>query len=118
MPTHTWTIKLEEVYASSKKHWDKLKLLREVDRRAYFEGFNVGREKEMFQEELKDLELTYKATLLGLHKQVEDVLPSLLHYMEKFVTLHKQNEALREKLDTLLAKTGRCCEEEEVEDDE
>lgn len=117
MPTHTWTIKLEEAYAASKKHWDKLKLLREVDRRAYFEGFNVGREKKMFQEELKDLEITYKATLLNTHKQVEDVLPTLLHYMEKFVTLHKKNEAVREKLDALLEKTGRCCEEEE-EDDE
>lgn len=117
MPTHTWTIKLEEAYRQSKKHWDKLDLLREIDRRTYFEGFNVGREKKMFQEELKDLELTYKATLLNLHKQVENVLPSLLHYMEEFVTLHKKNEAVREKLDTLLAKTGRGNEDEE-EDDE
>lgn len=116
MPTQTWTIRLEEAYAESKKHWDELKMQREVDRRAYFEGFNVGREKKMFQEELMDLEITYKATLINLHKEVEEVLPSLLHYMEKFLTLHKKNEAIREKLDALLAKTGRCCEEEE--DDE
>lgn len=95
----------------------KSRMLDEIDRRKYYEGFNVGREKEMFQEELKDLEITYKATLINLHKQVEETLSPLLHYMEKFVNLHKQNEAVREKLDTLLAKTGRCCEDE-VEDDE
>lgn len=117
MPTHTWTIKLEEVYAASKKHWDKLKLLREVDRRAYFEGFKVGREKKMFQEELKDLEITYKAALLNLSKQEGIIMPSLLYHLEEFLNVHKKVEAVREKLDTLLAKTGRCCEEEEEEDE-
>jgi hypothetical protein len=92
-------------------------MLRNIDRRKYFEGFNVGRERKMFQEELKELEIAYKATLLNLHNQVENVFPSLLYYMEKFLTLHKQNEAVREKLDALLAKTGRGTEEEE-EDDE
>lgn len=91
----------------------KSRMLDEIDRRKYYEGFKVGKEKKMFQEELNDLEITYKATLLNTHKQVEDVLPTLLHYMEKFVTLHKKNEAVREKLDALLEKTGRCCEDEE-----
>ncbi len=35
------------------------------------------------------------------------MLPSLLHYMEEFLDLHKQNEAVREKLDVLLVKMGR-----------
>lgn len=66
----------------------------------------------MYQDELNDLEIVYKSTLVNLHKQVEDCLPSLLHYMEEFLNLHKQNEAIREKLDVLLAKTGRQPEQE------
>ena len=71
----------------------------------------------MFQEELNDLEMVYKKTLVDLHQQVEHCLPSLLHFMEDFITLHKQNEAVREKLDALLAKTGRGSQEEENEDE-
>lgn len=117
MPTHTWTIKLEEAYAQSKKHWDKLKLLREIDRRAYFEGFKVGRERQMFEEELKDLELVYKSTLNQVNKSIKNCLPSLLHYMGEFVGLHEQYEAVSEKLETLLAKNGKG-EESDGEDDE
>ena len=91
------------------------RILDEIDRRKYYEGFKVGREKKMFQEELKDLEVAYKNTLLKYEEEVEDCLPALIHYMEKFVNLHKKNEALREKLDTLLAKIGESKEEEDDE---
>lgn len=82
--------------------------------RRYFNGFkfNMINRRPMFQDELNDLEIVYKSTLVNLHKQVEDCLPSLLHYMEEFLSLHKQNEAIREKLDVLLAKTGKQPEEE------
>jgi hypothetical protein len=82
--------------------------------RRYFAGFkfNIINRRPMFQDELNDLEIVYTSTLENLHKQVEDCLPSLLHYMEEFLSLHKQNEAIREKLDVLLAKTGRRNEEE------
>ena len=66
----------------------------------------------MFEEELKDIELTYKNTLVDLQKKVEHCLPPLLHYMEEFLNLHKQNEAIREKLDGLLEKLGRETQEE------
>jgi methionine salvage enolase-phosphatase E1 len=61
----------------------------------------------MFEEELKDLEQAYRISMKDMEKQVETLLPYLLSYMEQFVTLHKKNEAMREKLDALLAKTGR-----------
>ena len=82
--------------------------------RRYFEGFklNMINRRPMYQDELNDLEMVYKKTLVDLHKQVEDCLPSHLHYMEEFITLHKQNEAVRKKLDVLLAKTGRQPQEE------
>lgn len=102
-----------EWFLRSKGPWKRFHMLEEIESRKYYEGFKVGREKKMFEEELKDLEMVYKKTLIDLHKQVEDCLPSLLHYMEEFVTLHKQNEQVRERLDALLAKTGR-----EPQDDE
>lgn len=94
-------------FLKSKGPWKRFHMLEEIEKRKYYEGFKVGREKKMFEEELNDLEKSYKAVLGHIHKQVEDCLPSLLHYMEEFVTLHKQNEEVRDKLDALLAKTGR-----------
>jgi hypothetical protein len=86
--------------------------------RRYFDGFkfNMINRRPMYQDELNDLEMVYKKTLVDLHEQVEQCLPSLLHYMEQFLTLHKQNEAIREKLDVLLAKTGRQTSEESEDD--
>jgi hypothetical protein len=100
------------------KPWKRIHMLQDIDTRKYYEGFRVGREKKMFEEELKDIELTYKGTLIHLHKQLEDCLPSLLHYMEEFLTLHKQNEEVRDKLEALLAKTGRENEEDDEDEDE
>lgn len=82
--------------------------------RKYFGGFkfNMINRRPMFQDELSDLEIVYKTALKNYAKEVEEVLPSLLYYMEKFLIVHKQNEAVREKLDVLLAKTGREPQEE------
>lgn len=137
MPTYRWTVNMMEPGLRALQYkFNKIKYkfcLREIEKRfmnctkahgiqrrrdevmlrKYYEGFNTGREKQMFKEELGDLEIQYKYTLQELHKKVEDCLPSLLYYMEQFVTLHKQNEAVREKLDTLLAKMGREPSEED-----
>lgn len=72
----------------------------------------------MFNQELKDLEIVYKTALKNYAKEVEDILPTLLHYMDKFLTVHKQNEAVREKLDTLLEKTGRESSDEDCGGDD
>jgi hypothetical protein len=81
----------------------------------YYQGFNFNKinRRPMYQEELNDLEIVYKSTLVRLQKEVEQCLPSLLHYMEEFLSLNQQNEAVREKLDALLAKTGRGSQEED-----
>ena len=121
MTTHTWTIDMHDLDRNSRessKIWARHFRRRAIDRQKYYEGFNVGREKQMFKEELKDLEIVYKTALKNYAKEVEDVLPSLLHYMEKFLVVHKQNEAIREKLDNLLEKTGRGSEDNEGEEDE
>lgn len=75
--------------------------------REYYKGFNMIKRAPMYEDELKDLEHVYKSKLVHLHQEVEYILPSLLHCMEEFISLHKQNEAIREKLDLLMAKTGR-----------
>ncbi|MFI0477801.1 MAG: hypothetical protein ACH349_01570 [Candidatus Rhabdochlamydia sp.] len=69
----------------------------------------------MFEDELKDLELTYKATLVNINKEIEFSLPTLLYCMEDFVKLHKQNKVVRERLDRLLAKVNG---EKNVEEDD
>lgn len=127
MTTHRWIIDMrdmqykynmirakgfEKTFMKGSKVWATHFRNQKIDRQKYYEGFNVGREKTMFQDELKDLEIQYKDTLVNLHKKVEDCLPSLLYYMEEFVTLHKHNEAIREKLDALLEKLGRPTSEE------
>lgn len=67
----------------------------------------------MFEEELSDLEDSYNKKLEDIHRKVVRCLPHLLYYMEEFLILHKQNEDVRERLDILLAKTGRQAHEEE-----
>lgn len=109
---------LNKDYINALRPWKRIPMLQEPEFRKNYQEFNVGSEEIMFEEQLKDLEITYKGALIHLHKQVEDTLPPLLHYMEMFINLHKKNELVREKLDNLLAKTGRCCEEEEEDYDE
>jgi len=108
MPTFRWVIDCKD-YEKARMDRSSAKACRK-----YYGGFklNMINRRPMYKDELQDLEMVYKKTLVDLHKQVENILPSLLHYMEEFLTLHKQNEAVREKLDVLLAKLGRPAEEE------
>ena len=86
----------------------------------YVRGFKINmiNRRPMYKDELDDLEKVYTCTLDNLGKRVEDTLPSLLYYMEEFLKIHKQNEAVREKLDVLLSKTGRRNEDDAGGDDE
>lgn len=144
MPTFKWTIHMDDYkqLRCLQYRWNKVKykeMLRDIEKnfinrtkaegirsrrdeimsRKYYEGFNTGREQTMFKEELEDLEIVYKTALKNYAKEVEEVLPSLLYFMEKFLIVHKQNEAIREKLEDLLAKTGRQeCDECDGGDDE
>lgn len=71
----------------------------------------------MFQQELKDLETVYITALENYEKEIEEILPSHLYYMEKFLTLKKQSEAICDKLEDLLEKTGRQPQEEDGDDE-
>lgn len=77
--------------------------------RRYFQGFkfNMINRGPVYKDEFNDLEIIYKKTLEDLHKKTEERLPFLLANMQEFLTLHKQSEAIREKLDVLLAKISR-----------
>ncbi len=86
--------------------------------RRYYQGFNRNKRNHMFADELKDLEVIYRKKEEQIVKEVTECLPYLIHYMDKFVTLHKQNEDLRDKLECLLEKTGENKEQYEGEDDE
>lgn len=79
----------------------------EIEKRKYYEGFGVRKEKEMFEEELKDIEGAYRSSLKDIHKKVDDTLPLLLFYMEEFVCLHKANEEVNGKLVAFLEKMAR-----------
>ena len=69
----------------------------------------------MFKEELDALERVYLVGISQTCGEIESVLPSLLHYMEKFVDLHKDLEGVEEKLDVLREKMGKNKEEKEDE---
>jgi hypothetical protein len=103
---------IEKQFINGSKAWARKNRLDDIYEQKYYEGFNLGRERAMFKEELQDLEVVYKTALRNYAKEVEEILPTLLHYMDKFLTVHKQNEAIREKLDNLLEKTGRESQEE------
>ncbi len=60
-----------------------------------------------FEEELKDLEGAYKHGLTTTMDEIKVLMPGLLNRMERFVYLHKKQEEIVEKLDTLRAKLGQ-----------
>lgn len=124
MPVYKWQIDLrdyqreharrsiEREFFKSTKCWKKYWRQCEIDRQKYYEGFNVGREKTMFKEELEDLEQVYITALENYEKEIEEILPSHMYYMERFLVLKKKHEAISEKLEALLQKTGREPQEE------
>lgn len=112
MPTMRWTLDLEE-YAKLRMDRPSPEAIRK-----YYGGFKMAAMQGMFDDEFEDLEMMYKSSLVHLEKEVADCLPSLLHYMEEFLKLHKTNEAIREKLDALFAKTGRSLHDESEGEDE
>lgn len=114
MPYFRWKMTREDVLDYQKEEMDRPS---PEGIRAYLRGFKHKRKKPMFVDELKDLEIVYKSSLDSIQREVEETLPSLLHYMEKFLELHKQNEAIAEKLEILNAKTGKNSEDEEGDDE-
>lgn len=101
MPTFRWIV--------DNKDYDKIRMERSSKAawKKYYTGFNKIDRKPMYKDELQDLENVYKHTLHNIQAQERNVMPSLIHYLEEFLELHKQKEAINEKLDVLLQKLGR-----------
>jgi hypothetical protein len=103
MPEFKWTIDNEDyqrarLYRSSGKAWKR-----------YYQGFNTNHHPEnpMYKDELQDLEVVYRETLKNVEEDMRSIMPSLMNVLEQFFYIVKQDEALREKLDTLLVKLGK-----------
>lgn len=121
MNTVKWKIdvkELEKAYINGARRWNKFRMQREVDAEKYFAGFSYPKEKKMFEDQLKDLEISYKNALRSVNARMEEVLPALIHYMDEFVTLYKKNEEFDEKLERLFEKMGKKPECEGKCDDE
>ena len=78
-----------------------------IDSMKYYQGFNVPKEQDMYEEELKELELVYRKELVQIAKAIDYSLPALLAEMAEFLKLHQRKEEVDEKLDVLLEKNGR-----------
>ncbi len=90
---------------------------RAIEERAYYEGFKPAKEKVMFKEELADVEKMYAATRQEMLDKIEDITPTMIHCMKKFIEAYEIGVAIQEKIDTLDEKLGRetektCCEED------
>lgn len=65
--------------------------------------FNIV-EKKMFNDELRDLVLVYKAALEGIDQDLRENDQYLLYYMKEFVKLRENRSEVSEKLNALLDK--------------
>lgn len=114
-------LKAFEDYMHDQIARDKLNRLYEIEYRKYFEGFNVGKEKKMFKEELDDIEKIYVTALEDGKKEMDRRLNSLVHYFRNFLDHYDAQETIEEKLEALRAKLGKNCKkdcDEEENDDE
>lgn len=76
-----------------------------VDCREMLEGIRKN-EEEMFEEELKDLEIAYKHRLCLINREMEDLIPDLVEEMKMFVNLYETREEVEGKLSMLKSKRG------------
>lgn len=99
-------------FDSQKEYWDnpsrdaKLK---------YYAGFSypkkIKREKEMFKEELEDLEKMYIEKLKIAQSEMEYINPSLVHYMKEFIQHYEEEQKIKIKLESLQHKKNVSTQE-------
>lgn len=82
----------------------KLEDLLEIETRKYYRGFGVSKEKLLFEEELKDLEITYDSLIRDSEKKIEGMTPSLLVLMQRFLDYHSDLQNIQRKREILLEK--------------
>lgn len=85
--------------------FNKLIQLHRKETRKYYLGF-AYREKNMFEDEVKDLEKIYEEQIKELEKKETAYLRPLVSYMESFVKAYRDRGALEDKLATLRDKRG------------
>lgn len=110
---YTWKItplELQEYTKSRKplvKQWRKAQMHCNmmVDCAEILKGFNEN-EDDMYEEELKDLKITYNRTLESVSGKMECILPILIERMKTFIELYETKETIESKLATLKAKMG------------
>ena len=87
--------------------WRIRSLARELleSQRAYNKlKYYMGKERAMFEEELKELETVYLNSLVKVNEEIEHQMPCLVAWMKEFVTLYERREMLDGKLETLWKK--------------
>lgn len=100
MRRFTWSIDRQELKEYYHNYMDRPSI--EAIRK-YYRG---NKRMPMFADELKDLEMVYRSTLKDNEETIRRLLPAFLAVMEDYLSLHQEGEAVREKLDSLLAKKG------------
>lgn len=103
MPDFKWTIDNKDyqdarLYRASGKQWKR-----------YYQGFNTNHhpENKMYKDELQDLEKVYRDALKSVDRDMRDFMPVLINVLGELFNMLRQDEALHEKLDTLLVKLGK-----------
>jgi len=72
-----------------------------IDHNRYYEGFKVGRDKKMFEQEIVDAKLSYEKQKEEAEENLADVNGCLVHYMERFIEYTKKLHEANEKLERL-----------------
>jgi hypothetical protein len=110
---YTWKITPDELqeYTKNRKNlverWRKWKMhcTLVADYAEMLKGFTNNEEK-MYEEELKDLELAYKKTLVAVSTKMDYMLPEFVNSMKMFIELYETKETIEEKLSILKEKMG------------
>lgn len=73
----------------------------QLDSLRYYEGFKFGKDKTMFEQEIKDAKASYEAEKAEAIEDLKSIKSSLMHYMKLFVEFNEKIEQVERKLDEL-----------------
>jgi hypothetical protein len=112
-----WDRKSTESLNKNLHYWDQTSL---EERKKYYQGFAYRKpqpmEKEMYKEELEDLEKIYIEKLKAAKETMEYINPSLVHYMKKFIETYEEECNMNSKLSNLRYKKTNLSEKDTCED--
>ncbi len=103
MATFRWVV--------DNKDYEQKRLDRSTVRtwKKYYGGLNKNWKPEMgmYKDELEDLEKVYVNTMKSIEGEIRNATPDVLSWMQEFVSLHNQYDAVSEKLEVLQEKMGK-----------